>query len=283
MKKLLVALCAVAFLITACSKEPSFENLSSNPGSNQGGGGNNGTKLVRYVNRVGDDSAIVEYSYNAANRITLITYSGVANGEPIDIRQTINRNAANVITSTVLKSPFFLSAGFGTDSLVTKYEYDAVTGHYVRALLRYVLDDEAQSDSAVLNYDNASNLASTISYIGDSTGYAIDTKTEYTYAGSNIASAKNYIYTGSAFVLDQTETYEYDSKANPSLAASDAPVLGMGIFYSANNPTKRTVTSADSQESLVTNINYTYNANNLPATAVSSDSGNTTTVNYYYQ
>src|SRR5438128_1670030 len=103
MKQLLIALCAVALAMSACQKEPSHEESNRNPG-----GSTKGTKLVRFVNRAGNDSAIVDYSYNGFDRLVLISYSGVANGGPIDIKQSINRDAASVITSTVLKSPFFL-------------------------------------------------------------------------------------------------------------------------------------------------------------------------------
>ena len=279
MKKLLIFLSVIAVVVSACQKEASHEESNRNPG----GGNTNGTKPVRFVNKIGNDSAIVDNSYNGFDRLVLISYSGVANGEPINIKQAINRDAANVITSSILVSPFFSLAGFGSDSLVTKYEHDLTTGHYVRAVLHYVLDGVAQSDSAVFIYDNAGRVASAISYIGDSTGYEADNKVEYTYAGDNLASEKNFSYAGGGWQLDQIDTFEYDSKPNPQHFASDAPVLGMGTYYSVNNVTKRTTTITDLQQTFVTNVSYTYNSNDLPATATGSDGTNISTVNYYYQ
>ena len=222
-------------------------------------------------------------AWATGGRLTLVSHVGLVSGQPIELQQIYRRNAANVITATVLKSPLFLAGGFETDSLVTIHVYDAVSGRYVRSVSHFVLDNEPQSDSAVYAYDAAGRLASVITYFGDNSGYEPDSKAEYTYAGSNLATVKGYSYNGSTFVLDQTETYEYDSKVNPQQAVTDAPILGVGDFYSANNKTKRTTVTENPQETFVTNVAYTYNSSNRPTRANGSAAGSTSITSYYYQ
>lgn len=278
MKKLLILLCAVALVITACQKEPSHEDPSRTPG------GAGETKLVRLVTHEGDDSVTLDYTYNGFDRVTRLVATGIADSEPVAFEFIINRDAANIITSTVLKSPFFVPSGYETDSLVTKYQYDKNTGRYIRAVSHYILDDEAQSDSAVFNYDGTGNLTSMASYFGDIFGYEPDSKEEYTYAGNNLASVKLYGFDGNGLSLVTTETYEYDSKVNPQQSVADAPVLGMLDFYNANNPTKRTtIDQQQAGETYVTTVTYNYNAYNQPTVAVGTNGTASSTVNYYYQ
>ena len=81
-------------------------------------------------------------------------------------------------------------------------------------------------------------------------------------------------------------TYDsYDAKTNPLLFPKDAPVLGMTTYYSANNPTKKTVldNTGLSPATSTGNFTYTYNAGNLPTKAVSTDGTATSTASYYYQ
>jgi hypothetical protein len=282
MRKLLFASLALMMVLTACQKEPSFEDPNSIPG-NGGSGGSNGTKLVRMGTRAGTDSLTTEYVYDASNRLILMNNTGTVNGQAIALQQIIRRNAAGIITSTVLKSSLFLAAGFATDSLVTIHEYDGAKGQYVRSVLHYVLDNEPLADSAVYGYDANGKLTTLFTYIGDSTGYAPDTKTEYTYAGNNLASAKGYSFDGSSFTLDETQTFEYDNKINPMQSLADAPILGISDFYPANNKTKRTTVTVDPPETVETNVVYTYNSNNRPTRADGSAAGATSTISYYYQ
>lgn len=287
MRKLLIALSALVVTFSACQKEPSFEDPNSVPGGGGtgggGGGGNNGTKLVRMGVRVGNDTLTSDYTYNASNRITLISHAGNLGGQNLVFSQKFNRSASNVITSYVLKASFLLAAGLDRDTLDTKYVYDAATSRYVHSISRYNYLGDAVADSTVFNYDATGKLTSQINFFNDGSGYFQDRKIEYTYAGNNLASVKTYEHDGTAFQLADTETYEYDSKVNPQQSAADAVVLGMADFYSANNITKRTTVVVDPPETTVTTLSYTYNTNNRPTKAVGVSGSASSTVTYTYQ
>lgn len=280
MKTLLTALCAVTIVMTACQKEASLEDPNSKPGS---GGNTTGTKLVRLTTRTGNDSVATNYSYNGFDRLSHFVASGVTDNFPVDFTFAINRDAANIITSTVLKSPLFTATGLQTDSIITTYKYDRVAGRYLCGVSHFVQYGEAQSDSAVLVYDASGNLASVVSYSGDGISYEPDSKEEYTYVGNNLSAVKSYTFDGNNFALITTEMYEYDSKINPHQSVPDAPILGMLDFYSANNPVKRTTLDEETQETFVTTVSYTYNSANRPTRSDGSDGSSTSTINYYYQ
>lgn len=280
MRKLLIAICAITLVTTACKKEASHEDPNSTPGS---GGGSTGTKLVRQGLRIGDDSTTLDYTYNGLDHLIHLAFSGTLDNTPLDVQVFINRDAADVITSTVSKSPYFVPIGYETDSLVVTYEYDKTAGHYTHGVSHYVLDDEPQSDSTVFNYDAAGNLTSAIAYFDDGTGYVAFTKEEYTYASNNLTTVKYYDFDGSSFVLSGTDTFEYDSKVNPRRFVTDAPVLGMLAFYSVNNPVKQTTVDNSTQETTVITTAYSYNSADRPTTANETDGTDTSTISYYYQ
>lgn len=284
MRKILIALFATAVVLSACQKEPSFEDPNNIPGG--GSGGNTASvKLVRIGSRVGADTITSNYTYTASGSINSFSQSGVINGSLFTAEIRTVRNASNIITSTILKTNVL--AQFGLDSIVNFHTYDAANSRYKYSISRITIFGSTETDSIVYTYDAAGKLASAIDYYDDGSGYAPYSKEEYTYTGANLSTTKSYSYDDvtNAFTLDQTETNEYDTKANPLSFPADAPILGMTVFYPANNSTKTTTVETSPPATTVRNIAYTYTTSNLPATAVSSGgSGAAASVNtYYYQ
>lgn len=282
MKKILIALSCIIVGLTACQKEPSFEDPNSIPA---GGGGTIGTKLVRIGTRVGADSVTTDYTYTSANRLNSYSQSGVINGTFItaDIRTV--RNAASIITSTILKSNVL--AQFGLDSIESFHTYDAANSRYKYSITSITVLGTTEVDSVIYNYDAAGKLVSAIDYYddGSGSGYITYSKDEYTYSGTNLSEIRSYSYdeATSAYILEETVTREFDTKVNPLQFVADAPVLGMNIFYSANNPTKTTTIVTNPAGTTIRNIVYTYSSNNRPSTAVSSSGTASSTNTYYYQ
>lgn len=282
MKKLALVF-SLFVLLSACQKEPRFAD-PNDPAN--GGTGGSATKLLRIGSRTGADSITTNFTYNAAGLLTGIVYEGTVSGQAFDAHIKIVRGAANVIASYVVTSSLY--AAIGVDSVATNYVYDAAASRYKYGVARYSFLSIPMADSSVFNYDAAGKLVSAISYLDDGSGngYELDTKTEYTYNGSNIATEKNYSYSGSTAVLDETTSYDqYDANVNPLFFPKDAPVLDMATFYSANNPTKKTVTdhTGTSPVSATGTASYAYNSSKRPTKSVSVDGTNTSTSTYYYQ
>lgn len=288
MKKILVASFALtALFFVSCQKEVS-EEIGGNPGTGGGGtgGGTTGTKLVKTVHKDGADSTVIVYGYDANNKVISATTSGVSGGQPIDLRINLTRNSAGVITKQVIRSNDFIA--FGIDSLVTQVRWDATNNRYKNAVSHISIFGFDITDSITYNYDAGGKLTSEVEYQDDGMGgpMAPSTKREYTYTGSNIVTEKAYNWDDAtnAYVLSWNSTYEYDTKVNPTLFATDAPVLGMSDFYPANNVTKDTfVDNEDPTNNYVETSTYTYNSSNRPITGTVVNNGSTSTTTYTYQ
>ena len=87
----------------------------------------------------------------------------------------------------------------------------------------------------------------------------------------------------SSFVLDGTSTYEYDAKTNPLQFSTDAPIMGMSMYFPANNTTKETYVATDPADNYTVMNTYTYNSVNRPVSAVQVDGTTTSEVKFYYQ
>jgi hypothetical protein len=278
MRLRLIAVSGILLFLGSCSKEVSVENGNNTPGT---GGGTNGTNLVRIGYRLGVDTMTTDYSYNSANFLNGITYSGTVGGHG-GLQTRIVRNASNIITSQVTKGPLFLVMGI--DSFVATYAYDAAQSRYRYGVTRFSLLGLPVSDSVVYTYNSNNKLVSGISYYDDGTGYEIDSKEEITYNGSNIATVKQYTHDGTGFELQTTTTFDqYDTRMNPLQFTADAPVLGMLFFYPANNVVKRTTTDHASGTTESGTIVYTYHTNNRPLKATSTQGVGTSAATYYYQ
>jgi len=273
--RILITLFAVSGLcLLSCQKDKDSIN----------GGGNNSTRLVKMVAKSGADSSVSEFTYNSSGKIVGFKLSGVESGGPLDLRLSYVRNSSDIIQKQILKGNDL--AALGIDSIVTVVNYDAGNNRYKNAISVLVLFGFSIKDSIVFQYDVGGKLVAEIDYADGGFGMGPSTKTEYTYLGTNLAGEKYYSYddVAGAFDLQETYTYEYDSKINPLQFATEAAVLNMNPFYSANNVAKNTyVDATDASNNYVSTDTYTYTSTNRPATSTSVTGGNTLTTTYYYQ
>ena len=302
MRKLFLQLTAVALVLSACQKEVSLEDPNAVPGTGGGGGTPGGGKrLVRAGTRLGTDSVTIDYSYNSANYLSGIAITGTSQGQPFTIQQKINRNAENIITSVVVKSPLLPLFNYGRDSLKSDFVYDATAGRYVRNITKFIFDNEALTDSTVYGYSAVGKLNSALTYFSDgSFGFFPSLKTEYAYQENNLSETKMYEFDGTNFTLDQINTFQHDAKVNPLTIPSEAAFLffekvyplplsfwlqvGVNDFFSLNNISNmqvRDVTAGDLAETVST---YTYNSNNMPVTCIRTLDGlPLAATTYFYQ
>lgn len=281
MRRILTALSIFSiFFLLSCQKESGFSNTGSGTG---GGGSSTGTRLIKMVNKAGQDSAVSEFSYNSSNKITGFKASGIQSGQVIDLRLSYVRNSSGIIQKQILKSND-LNA-LGVDSIMTIINYDGANNQYKTAVSVVSIFSLNVRDSIVFQYDGTGKLVSEIDYTDAGVGYMPSTKTEYSFSGSNLAVEKIYTYNAgtSGFDLQETYTYLYDAKINPLQFPADAPILNMDPFYSANNITKTTLVAADPADNYVSNDTYTYNTANRPATSTNISGTQSSTITYYYQ
>lgn len=246
-------------------------------------GGNNGTRLVKTVDKSGSDSTVTVYGYNTAGRIISADFAGVDSGQVFDLSIRYVRNSANIIQQQIVKSSDLSS--LGVDSLLTIVKYDQATNRYTNAVSSFIFFGLPLADSIVFQYDGSGRLITEIDYTDVGFGYDPSTRKEYTYTGNNLATEKVYQYdfSTSTYSLEDTYTYEYDTKVNPLQFATDAPVLNLFPFYSANNVLKTTYVASDPTYNFVSTEAYTYNSSNRPVTDISTTGSAVTTTTYYYQ
>ena len=277
MRKLLVIIPILTIVLFSCQKEVDF--------ANGGGGGSTGvTRLVKTVTKYGSDSIVYNYIYNSSGKIIGVNISGSDGGQPIDYRLNYVRNSAGIIQKQILKSNDFISLGI--DSIVSIVSYDAANNRYKNSVSVLSFLGLSVRDSIVFQYDGSGKYISEIDYNDVGAGYESSWKKEYIYSVSNLGSEKYYSYDAisSSFVLEETSVYSYDSKINPLQFISDAPVLNMNPFYSANNIITETYTDAtDPSNNYVSNVTYVYNSSNRPTSSTEVSGPDTYTTTYYYQ
>lgn len=282
MKKL-VGFIVLVCVLASCQKGISWDDLNTTSGTGSG------KKLVKLTQKNGSDSAIATYKYNSAN--SLIEYSAVqvAGGVSGDLDITFARNSSNIITQSSVTSTQL--ASFGISNIVTNYIYDATNSRYTYSITKVTISGITYRDSIIYSYDTNNRLVYDIEYAdgGNGSGYDISAKEEYTYVGNNVVTAKEYsadIATGT-FTLDETATLEFDTKINPLHFTADAVPLRVvdlyNIFYSANNVTKETRVATNPTTTTIGTYTYTYNSDNMPATAIVSDGTTTYNFTYFYQ
>ncbi|HUC80653.1 MAG TPA: hypothetical protein VMR70_07030 [Flavisolibacter sp.] len=282
MRKLLTALIA-CFVLMSCQKEISADNLDNLPGGGNGGSPN-GTKLVRIGVRTGGDSITTNFAYNNAGRLTKFSQAGTIGGTLITAQAQYVRNAAEVISKTIIKTNALTQ--FGLDSIEAFHTYDVANRRYKYSLSPITIAGNTATDSVVYVY-TGDKLTSAIDYYDDGSGggYTPYSKEEYSYTGKNISQIKSYTYDESTrtYDLETTVNYEYDLKVNPISFPEDVPAISMLLYYSANNEVKKTVTDHLTGTTDVLTTAITYNNNNRPLSAVASSSGLNTISTYYYQ
>lgn len=246
-------------------------------------GGSTGTRLIKTVDKSGSDSTVTVYGYNSSGKIISADFAGIDSGQAFDLNIRYVRNSSNIIQQQIIKSSDF--SALGIDSLVTAVRYDQGTNRYINAVSSFILFGLPLADSIVFQYDGSGRMVTEIDYTDVGFGYAPATKKEYTYTGSNLATEKVYQYdfSSSTYSLEDTYTFEYDTKVNPLQFATDAPVLNLYPFYSANNVVKTTYVSSDPTYNFVSTESYTYNSSSRPVTDISTTGSDITTTTYYYQ
>lgn len=266
MRKLLIAFVALAFGLTACQKEGSFENPTSTPGS---GGGTTDALLTRLVYAAGADSIATDLGYDGSKRLVTLTTASTQNGNQTT---RLYRNASGILTRYTTKSDEL--AGLGIDSLVTDVKYDAAKSVYTYSLSTITYSGTTITDSTVFGY-NGSNLVSKTNYAkGGPAPYTVYAKTEYGYTGSNVVTEKSYSpgATAGSWDLEYTYSYTYDDKVNPlkfgpeGLIALTDFTLASAPYGSANNATKADfVDQTDPTNNFSFTTTYTYNTSNKPS------------------
>jgi hypothetical protein len=280
------AMAALVLLIYSCQKETSFE-VSTN-GNGGGGGSTNGTKLVMMTQKGVDDTSTAIYKYNSSNRIIEQKISQQQGAVSASLITTFTRNSSNMITKAVLSSPEFAAAGIS--DINEFFSFDATSKKYKSILTRVTMRGTEYIDSAVIIYNASNQIASLIEYEFNGVEYDLSEKLLFTYNGNNVVKEELFAADGTGgWDFDESVSYEYDTKVNPLYYPEDAIALMLSgtyvsyaNFFSANNITKRTITTSDPATETGT-ITYTYNADNRPSTAVSSAAGMSITVKYFYQ
>lgn len=280
MKNLLTAVLGILCLcLISCQKEVD-DTLSNNGGNN---GGTSSTKLTKTVQKLGGDSLVTLYRYNSSGRITGVDMVGVDAGQPYDYYLTYVRNSSGIIQKQIIKSTELVQ--FGIDSIVSVVSYDAANNRYKSGVSNLSLMGIPIADSVVFQYDGTGKLVTEIDYTDVGFGYLPSWKRLYTYNGNNLGIEKYYSFdiNTNNYTLEYTTTYEYDTKINPLQFVSEAPVLNLDPFYSANNTTKLSYVASDPADNFVSTVSYTYNSSNRPLTDVTTTGSDVTTTTYYYQ
>jgi hypothetical protein len=277
MRNSLTAILAVLSVgLFSCQKE--VKDIFSNTG-----GGANGTRLIKTVEKTGGDSVVTVYTYNSSGKIIKAGIIGVEAGQGYDLTYTYVRNGAGIIQKQILESSDFASVGI--DSIVYNVFFDAGKNRYSGSVADFSLLGIPLLDSIAFQYDASGRLSTEIDYNNVGVGYLPSWKKEYTYNGNNLANEKYYSFdfTSGGFVLEETSSYEYDTKINPLQFPADAPVLNLFPFYSANNLTKLTYVASDPADNFTSTISYTYNSSNRPLTDVTTTGSDISSTTYYYQ
>ncbi len=271
-------------LLFSCQKEVDFANSNNNGnGGNGGNGGNSGTLLTKLVSVSGTDSSSLIFGYNSSKKLITLDILAVSGGTNSLTQERAERNSQGIIQKLILKDDQYQQVGL--DSVETIIGYSS--GKYTYKLTSIDLGVLVYKDSVALISDGSGKIITERTFDDIGAGsYDETSKTEYTYSGNNIATIKYYSYDSgtSSYTLEETFTYdEYDNKISPMSISNEAFVFDSPELYSANNPTKSSVSASGISENYSTT--YTYNSANRPLTASSTiQPGNmTATGTYYYQ
>jgi len=283
MKRFFIILSAICSIILfSCQKEAGFSNSSNSSG------GGSGTRLAKVVQKQGADSVVIEYTYDGSGRLTQEKITGMSAG--IDVSNTLKiiRNSSGIITQTIQINAQFQQLGIA--NVTTNYHYNTSTNKYTSSVFSLTLSGFSTSDSTLYTYDAAGKIIKGDLY-QTITGqpYELSFKEEYSYsAAGNLDMIKESSYDPGTSSFDQVASiaYTFDNKVNPLKLGTDGVAILRVSSYGPNNATKSEFTDlSDPTNNQTSNIVYTYNSNNMPATATMTDTpgGAISTVIYYYQ
>lgn len=282
----LLIISALLAFITSCQKEIDWGTGNAPAVASE--------RLVRIKSKTGTtDTSQVDYSYDAAGRLTAEKTTGVAGGISTDNEFIIYRNGAGVITKTVQKAAALILAG--VDSIETKYYYNSSASKYTAAVFSLSVAGIGVLDSTVYTYDGSGRISKDEHYT-QVTGSPIplpplmSARNNYTYS----ADGKNLLGTGTDAIMPpvltlapvSALTYTTDTKLSPLVILNEAILLNRAGLYSANNPAKSIFTNtADPTQNFNMDYSYIYNSKNKPDSsyATRTPGGNITASKYFYQ
>ena len=276
MRNSLTALFIVlSIALFSCQKE--VDDIFSNTGGTAAG-----TRLIKTVEKMGADSVVTVFEYNSSGKISKAGIVSVEAGQAYYYTVAYVRNSAGIIEKQILESSEL--ASLGIDSVISLVRFDAATNRYLNSVTDFSSLGFPIMDSIAFQHDGSGRVISEIDYNDVGLGYIEIWKKEYTYNGNNLATEKYYSFdlTSGEFILEETSSYEYDTKVNPLHFSSDAPILNLYPFYSANNLTRFTYVGVDPSDNFTSTTTYTYNSANRPLTDVTTSGSEVSTTTYYY-
>ncbi|PWT97204.1 MAG: hypothetical protein C5B52_14250 [Bacteroidetes bacterium] len=285
--RLALTLTALACLfLFSCQKELSFEN-----GGNPGGGGSNGTLLVKILSESPDGNLTTEYSYDPSYRLNGQTVTGTRSGTDKSSQIKISRNALGFITKILTTSAQL--SGVGLDSAVFTVYNDPITAKYTYSKSIHKDVGLPTIDSEAYVYDGAGRINAVEYYVGtvlDFPIYVLTTKLEIAYDSKNNITGLNVLAPdpNNPGSMNTAGIYKltYDDKENPLPLGNDAVVLSNYTLYSSNNNIKMEFTNPSySLSNFTVTSDITYNSSKKPDKSVVTLMPDNTVTNqtYFYQ
>lgn len=268
MKKVLLPIIFLA-LIASCKKEdaPASKNI-----------------LDKVVTKIGADSVVSTYTYDAQNRLMGEVLSEPANNATYTT--ALNRdNNGRVSKVNYTKAGTTSPGSFGVD-----FFYLGATDPKLRnGKTFFVTSGVTINDSSAYEY-NGSQVTKTNHYWSTTTvPYTLIEYYVYTYdARGNLTSIKYYQTDtpGSTnFKLLETYTYVYDDKVNPIYSKDDALIEFNGSQYiSPNNVVSGAYTSTSiPSDNYTFTTTYEYRTDGRPTTSTTTGGGVTLVSTYSYK
>lgn len=289
MRILIPLLGLLGLTLLSCQKESDFAN-TNNSGGGGSGGNNSSDLLVRMVQKVGSDSVVSVYGYNANKKLILLKKSGIdEQGDPVNSEYHFHRNAAGIITDYSLIDPDLIA--FGIDSVTTIVHYNSSTSRYTSYVLNINIPGYVLLDSSVFVYDGSGRIIGEKFYeslSGLGNDYFLSGTLNYTYsAGGNVSRLDIHdLDQSGAEIFTATSIITYDSKTNPLQLGNEGLLLEHPEWASVNNITKAQASdSGGPADDQTVSVTYTYNSGNKPTTSVSTLVPDNITINtaFYYQ
>ena len=268
-----VLLFFLSVLLFSCQKEADLTNPNTNT--------NNGDKLVKVVDKDGNDSTVTTYSYDAQGRIIEEKITGMWNGIDVGYTTKVVRNSSGIITSKIEIDP-----QFSVDSVVTFFHYSS--GKYTSSVSTIIFFGFTSSDSTIYSYNSSGKIIKDETYLSiNGSPFALTLKNDYVYdAGGNLLSQKrsNYDLSTSTFTEEYTLSYTYDTKTSPLVLGNESIFMYILYYAGPNNPTGYNyVEPASPMNNESAALTYTYNTANKPSTAVQRSGTSTLNITFFYQ
>jgi hypothetical protein len=288
--RIFTALTALTSLfLFSCQKEADFAN-----GNNAGNGGNTGSPsdelLVKTVQKIGSDSVVTTYGYNANKKLITLKEIGIDDqGDFVDREYHYHRNASGIIADYSFIDAELLAAGI--DSIKTIVHYNSSTSRYTSYVLKIDVSGFSLLDSSVFVYDGSGKIVGENVYespSGSGNDYYLSGKVNYSYlANGNISQRDIHDLDASGTeIFSATTKINYDTKTNPLHFTNEALVMGHPEWISVNNIANEQLSDSNGPaDDQTVSITYTYNAGNKPKTSLTTVVPDNITVNtsFYYQ